>query len=67
MSKELKIGHRVRYYFRYGLDHLIVQYGKIVEIYPSTVFKNRLRYAAKREDKDFIDAGYREEFTMVAS
>ncbi len=60
----MKIGDRVKYYFGYRYNR-IVQIGIICEIWESGIFPGRLRYGAKRIDKDFMDAGYREEFILI--
>jgi len=60
----MKIGDKVKYYFNYGYWK-IPQIGIICEVYKSDIFSNRFRYGAKRIDKDFIDGGYREDFTIL--
>ena len=56
----MKIGDIVKYYFSY-----VPQIGIICEIWESCEFPGRLRYGAKRIDKDFMDGGYREEFAII--
>lgn len=60
----MKIGDKVKYYFKES-NGLVSQIGTIVDIYSSTIYFNKLHYIVKRIDRNFIDGGYREEFTRL--
>lgn len=61
---KIRKGDLVRYYF-YPFGITKPQLGVVIDIYPSSVYKDKRRYAVERLDKDFIDDGYEEDFEVI--